>query len=76
MFLDQTEIIAAVWGLTEVTKEMKEKYETGNQREFEASVEKWGEGWPGHLKTLNVVYKNNDNIASVVVVEGDLLELP
>ena len=55
---------------------MKEKYETGNQREFEASVEKWGEGWPGHLKTLNVVYKNNDNIASVVVVEGDLLELP
>lgn len=70
-------IVSAVWGVTDFTKEAREKY-ANKQREFKAANEEWGkDGWYGYKKSLVVVYEVCDNYSTVVAREdGGSVSLP
>ncbi len=68
-------LVSVVWGMQEVTEDAAKKYEAG-QKNFVASVEEWGDGWPGYKKTLDVVYEACGNFASVSAREGESIILP
>ena len=71
----KSNIVAAVWGMKEVTEAMQKKYDEG-QHKFEASNEEWGEGWASYKKTLDVVYDTCGNFASVSTREGGAVSIP
>ena len=64
-------ILAAVYGLSDVTR-VAQSLVTSNQ-EFNqlASSNVWGDGWPGHDKTLVVVYEYSDMFMVDIAVEGE-----
>jgi hypothetical protein len=64
-------ILGAVYGLCNVTP-AAQSFVTANQ-EFDKAVSDavWGDGWPGHKKTLVVVYEYSDISMLEIAVEGD-----
>jgi hypothetical protein len=64
-------ILGAVYGLCNVTP-AAQSFVTANQ-EFDKAVSDavWGDGWPGHKKTLVVVYEYSDISMLEIALEGD-----
>lgn len=64
-------ILGAVYGLCNVTS-AAQSFVTANQEFDKAAYNAvWRDGWPGHKKTLVVVYEYSDISMLEIAVEGD-----
>lgn len=65
------ELIAAVYGLYEITGHIRNLYDNG-KREFIASEKFFGDHWDCAYKTLRITYRQCDQVVSEIAVDEEL----
>ncbi len=68
-------IIGATFGPAEVTAQISHAYNLGH-KDFEATTDQFFDSYPKHTKTLTITYDLCGNVATVVALEGDSINLP
>ncbi len=68
-------ILGATWGTKDVTAKVAHSYNIGTKT-FDASTSMLGDSNGNNKKTLTVVYEICQNVATIVVKEGEKITLP